>query len=454
MKNILDIQNDLKNTSDEHLVNLMQMPEPNFPQYLVLSEMDRRKEMRESYEAQQNVAQQQPTVAQELTMDTAQSGMQQGLGGLPTGSLRGAELQSRVTDMPVIYGNQPVQSMAGSVGMANGGRTGYQNAGQVNPQDLDPETQNKIVEFVKENPWATALNTAALIALVTPAPGGRVAAGVLGGLGKAVQFAPKMLGGLGLSGAKKSILEGLGSLGSKFKFPFDYGTRTSIPSTEAGKQYLKSFNLPWRLGAAVPLAATGYAFTGDDETVTTQPQTSDPYTPYMPPSDTIVEEKEEVVDTQEAGRKEDINTALVSLARIASAKPNELGNILASAGKDVATARRERKRDKLAEELTGAQAKYYKARAESAGFDKYKEAEALYVSAHIAFDKLSIPQQSALSPTGKIDSAEAKEAARQRYIMERLASGNLLEAWQEYQSVVGGGVGGLAEVEQAAKYVN
>ena len=162
----------------------------------------------------------------------------------------------------------------------------------------------------------------------------------------------------------------------------------------------------------------------------------------------------QVVDTQEAGRKEDINTALVSLARIASAKPNELGNILASAGKDVATARRERKRDKLAEELTGAQAKYYKARAESAGFDKYKEAEALYVSAHIAFDKLSIPQQSALSPTGKIDSAEAKEAARQRYIMERLASGNLLEAWQEYQSIVGGGGGGLAEVEQAAKYVN
>ena len=64
MQNILDIQNDLKNTSDEHLVQLMQMPEPNFPQYLVLSEMDRRKEMRESYEAAKAS---QPTVAQQLT---------------------------------------------------------------------------------------------------------------------------------------------------------------------------------------------------------------------------------------------------------------------------------------------------------------------------------------------------------------------------------------------------
>ena len=128
----------------------MQMPEPNFPQYQVMSEMDRRKEMRESYEAQQNVVQQQPTVAQELTMDTAQSGVQQGLGGLPTGSLRGAELQSRATDMPVIYGNQPVQSMAGSVGMANGGRTGYQNTGQVDPSMVEShENRNPN----QENVW-------------------------------------------------------------------------------------------------------------------------------------------------------------------------------------------------------------------------------------------------------------------------------------------------------------
>ena len=43
--NILQVQDDLKNFSEEQLVNEMQMPSGNAPQFLVLSELNRRKRM-------------------------------------------------------------------------------------------------------------------------------------------------------------------------------------------------------------------------------------------------------------------------------------------------------------------------------------------------------------------------------------------------------------------------
>jgi hypothetical protein len=459
MKNILDIQNDLKNTSDEHLVNLMQMPEPNFPQYLVLSEMDRRKEMRESYEAQQNVAQQQPTVAQELTMDTAQSGMQQGLGGLPIGSLRGAELQSRATDMPVIYGNQPVQSMAGSVGMANGGRTGYQNAGQVDPsmveshENRNPEQENVWIGedgilFDTSNPVDYALAATMAIPIV--------------GWGLGLGAKLSMLGG-------RLVSKGLPSLGKfahKRGFVPDYGGKGSIPIEQMGKQYLQQGKpyLPFGSEAfpgkftsrtAPALAGTAFAlsrFAGGEDEATTPP----PPPPPPPPSlngdaDNILPPLEvgEVV-TEDTGRKEDINTALVSLARIASAKPNELGNILASAGKDVATARRERKRDKLAEELTGAQAEYYKARVKGLEPDAYNKAWMAGISAGAKFDSLDAQEKQkwGVIRQGSVDADTAR--AREKYIQFVLAPQNLYELWQEFKSIGGGGGG--ADIIQGGDY--
>ena len=74
--NILQIQDDLKNFSEEQLVNEMQMPSGSAPQYLVLSEMNRRKRVKADYEA--NQAQDQNTVAEEAI---ASAGVpQQGLG--------------------------------------------------------------------------------------------------------------------------------------------------------------------------------------------------------------------------------------------------------------------------------------------------------------------------------------------------------------------------------------
>ena len=61
--NIIDIQDQLKNFSEDQLINEMQMPSGNAPQFLVLSEIQRRKRMRDDFAKRQAV--QQPTVAEE-----------------------------------------------------------------------------------------------------------------------------------------------------------------------------------------------------------------------------------------------------------------------------------------------------------------------------------------------------------------------------------------------------
>ena len=61
--NIIDVQDQLKNFSEDQLINEMQMPSGNAPQFLVLSEIQRRKRMRDDF-AKREAAQQQ-TVAEE-----------------------------------------------------------------------------------------------------------------------------------------------------------------------------------------------------------------------------------------------------------------------------------------------------------------------------------------------------------------------------------------------------
>ena len=465
MQNILDIQNDLKNTSDEHLVNLMQMPEPNFPQYLVLSEMDRRKEMRESYEAAQAS---QPTVAQQLTQETANSGVTQGLGSLDAGSVRGAEMISNATDMPVIYGNRPIRSMA------NGGRTGYQTGGSVSLEEKEAVdasfgelAQKYGVQGLQAigalNKDGTINYLGAGLALASINPLFRI--GRWGwGLGKAglQKYAPGALkyaqskftvpGLVPRTATRVNTGQPLGGAAKSLGFTDDVAQKVNV----AGRAFSPSRTAQTFGTVALPAALLHKSsMTAQEQYQQEQEQEKkqgDPYTPYMPPSDTIVEEKEEVVDTQETGRKEDINTALVSLARIASAKPNELGNILASAGKDVATAKRERRRDELSEKLIESQAEYYKARAGSAEGDKYQKAQAAFISAHKAFDSLAYDEKISYSPTGKLATDDEKAAARESFILRNLAGLGLLEAYQEFQAIVGGSFGGPSKVIQAGTY--
>jgi len=77
--NLLQVQDDLKNFSQDQLVKEMQQPSGSTPQFLVLSELNRRKRVKGNFEARQ--AQNQPTVAEEAV---ASAGVpQSGMMGMP-----------------------------------------------------------------------------------------------------------------------------------------------------------------------------------------------------------------------------------------------------------------------------------------------------------------------------------------------------------------------------------
>jgi hypothetical protein len=98
--NMLDVQDKLKGLSEQQLVREMQMPSGSAPQFLVLSEITRRKRMRDSM-------QQQPdnnTVAQEAVAAA----------GVPQGGIADmARALAPKTDMTQNTGAMPVQGMYG-----------------------------------------------------------------------------------------------------------------------------------------------------------------------------------------------------------------------------------------------------------------------------------------------------------------------------------------------------
>jgi hypothetical protein len=75
MMNVLQIQDDLKNFSEDQLIKEMQQPSGSAPQFLVLSELNRRKRVKGEFEARQ--AKNMPTVAEEAVASAGvpQSGM-------------------------------------------------------------------------------------------------------------------------------------------------------------------------------------------------------------------------------------------------------------------------------------------------------------------------------------------------------------------------------------------
>ena len=114
--NIIDIQDQLKNFSEDQLIREMQMPSGNAPQFLVLTEIQRRKRVRDDFNKRQ--AAQEPTVAEEavaaagvpqsgiMGMSEAmapQSAASEGIGTVMPQSMRQAVPQQMPapTDQPV-----------------------------------------------------------------------------------------------------------------------------------------------------------------------------------------------------------------------------------------------------------------------------------------------------------------------------------------------------------------
>jgi hypothetical protein len=125
-------------------------------------------------------------------LQNKQRNAQKRMNALASGQRRGRPPQG-------LAGARMAQALAqgGPRRMAQGGIVGFQEGQEVEGAEVDAETQSKIIEYVKENPWATALNTAALAALVAPVPGGRPLAGILklGAMG--AKYAPKIAKGVG-----------------------------------------------------------------------------------------------------------------------------------------------------------------------------------------------------------------------------------------------------------------
>ena len=102
MMNVLELQDNLKNFSEDQLVNEMQQPSGNVPQYLVLSEINRRKRIRDDYQQQQQAEQSKMTVAQEKLAGA----------GVPAEGLAGlAASMAPKTDITENTGATPDQTM-------------------------------------------------------------------------------------------------------------------------------------------------------------------------------------------------------------------------------------------------------------------------------------------------------------------------------------------------------
>ena len=116
--NIVKLQNELKNVPDQALIGYVQNPTGQVPSYLALSELQRRKEMRDNYKAAKP---EKSTVAQDLEQQAAPQ-PQAGLASLPA---QQANPQAGVAGLPV-----PDQMFSGQ-GMAAGGIVAFDDGGEV-----------------------------------------------------------------------------------------------------------------------------------------------------------------------------------------------------------------------------------------------------------------------------------------------------------------------------------
>lgn len=137
--NMIDIQDKLKNLSEDQLIKEMQMPSGQAPQFLVLSEITRRKKMRDGMkaaEAKQGV----PSVAEEVVAAAAVP--QQGLPQMASAMAPKSSIEQNTG-----IASLPVQRMASGglvQKMAEGGRVVVRNGKRFIEQEdgtLVPETR-------------------------------------------------------------------------------------------------------------------------------------------------------------------------------------------------------------------------------------------------------------------------------------------------------------------------
>jgi hypothetical protein len=182
------------------------------------------------------------------------------------------------------YGS-PQGALGGYGGMGLGTGMGYAEGGEaadIDLEDIEPETQNRAIKYIKENPGKFAglalLDAMALALLVMPVPGARVAAGItkgasmLGRLARGVA-SPIKSTKAAAQATKAGVEKRVGSRAAR-KAAERAGITSPKPTTaltapgyyEAlGREAIGKSNIPARIGAGTVLAAGTLPFIGGEE---------------------------------------------------------------------------------------------------------------------------------------------------------------------------------------------
>tara|TARA_R110002049_G_scaffold44104_3_gene129271 strand:- start:390 stop:1856 length:1467 start_codon:yes stop_codon:yes gene_type:complete len=233
---LIDQQKELEYYPDEVLAQEMMQPTGIAPSFLVATEIKRRNDMRNSYQAQMN-PQPQTSVVEEEAME---------LGGIANADPNAMQQQMMQQPMP-----QQQMPQNAPMPMREGGNIRYQEG-----EDIDFDETGGFIrgpmgnKIVGEGGWlydpSSAIDNILLAGSAIPI-GGRAITGA-GLLGKAgIKGAVK-----GAKALKGKIAEGIGSIASKRGFVPNYGGKTSIPLSEVGSQATKAFANPFPLSLSSP----------------------------------------------------------------------------------------------------------------------------------------------------------------------------------------------------------
>ena len=366
---LIDIAAELEYVPQDQLVQLANDPNSRYPTYLVLSEVQRRNQMKQMYDNQM-VRQNQPstTVAEEAVMELSQ-------GAMPSSAEVSSPLDAGITSMA-----PPSPQM----GMASGGLTAFANGGSTSTQrsllislgvdadiisKMSDEEINQSIEkirsgsdksflergfdYVKENPFSTALAVASIHPVVR--------------FGRAVGTGAYQLGKAGLSklGNTQFIKNLISSRGrSLFYDPLKISrVNTNVPIGEAAKGLGLSnvtripgagtFSLGRTSGTLGVLAAPGAVseFLSDDAPAPAPTPTPEPTpAPTPPPDNTGDVNPYDKANALEAQRlREEQGLMLAQLGGIIGSSRN-LGEIASGIGGLATNISAQRRADRIREE--------------------------------------------------------------------------------------------------------
>tara|TARA_R100000951_G_C2652460_1_gene184816 strand:- start:574 stop:1902 length:1329 start_codon:yes stop_codon:yes gene_type:complete len=368
MANLIQIAEELEYMPKDQLAQMTQDPNSTYPQFLVLSEIQRRTQLEKAYQAQATQAEPQTTVAEETVAEFM----------APQG-LQGMAQQPMPQDMPAPMPESPMQMMA------DGGRTGFYGLGStsygggmqdaysvdnslsladsetIDVASIPEETRAEIVETSKGlTPAQKAMigiNAVSLALMVAPVPGARVAAGLL----KLGSLVPRGLqaGRAAYQARKAKILMDQGR--KAINAGKVSGTSRTAPYNpevvrQAGVNAIQGMRIPQRTIAGGIAAGTAYNLF-ESENEENKPVTS--------PVVTDLDDTDKIIDKDTGGTKTKESGLFSNITPDQGLTMAQLGGVLMGArnmselGTGIAGVAGQMQERKSAAGLSGAQQAYY-----------------------------------------------------------------------------------------------